>query len=106
MDLRQGQRRRRMRRERLGQRIRRRNSGGGGGGGGGGESDFDGGFGRGVVLLFEMDIRVAFGAEVHGRWAAEEATVVDAEPVALRGFASMLFRHILKFRILEIGSDL
>ena len=101
MDLRQGQRRRRMRRERLGQRIRRRSSGGGGG-----ESDFDGGFGRGVVLLFEMDIRVAFGAEVHGRWAAEEATVVDAEPVALRGFASMLFRHILKFRILEIGSDL
>ena len=100
MDLRQGQRRRRMRRERLGQRIRRRS------GGGGGESDFDGGFGRGVVLLFEMDIRVAFGAEVHGRWAAEEATVVDAEPVALRGFASMLFRHILKFRILEIGSDL
>ena len=90
-----------MRRERLGQRIRRRSSGGGGG-----ESDFDGGFGRGVVLLFEMDIRVAFGAEVHGRWAAEEATVVDAEPVALRGFASMLFRHILKFRILEIGSDL
>ena len=102
MDLRQGQRRRRMRRERLGQRIRRRSSGRGGGG----ESDFDGGFGRGMVLLFEMDIRVAFGAEVHGRWAAEEATVVDAEPVALRGFASMLFRHILKFRILEIGSDL
>jgi len=58
------------------------------------------------MLLFEMDILVAFGAEVHGGWAAEEATVVDAEPVALRGFASMLFRHIQKFRILAIGSDL
>lgn len=53
-----------------------------------------------------MDIRVAFGAEVHGGWAAEEATVVDAGSVALRGFASMLFRHIQKFRILTIGSDL
>ena len=53
-----------------------------------------------------MNIRVAFGAEVHGGWAAEEATVVDAESVALRGFASMLFRHIQKFRILAIRSDI
>lgn len=53
-----------------------------------------------------MDIRVAFGAEVHGGWAAKEATVVDAGSVALRGFASMLFRHIQQFRILAIGSDL
>ena len=36
-----------------------------------------------------MNIRVAFGAEVHGGWAAEEATVVDAVcgPPRLRIYA-------------------
>ena len=44
-----------------------------------------------------MNIRVAFEAEVHGGWAAEEATVVDAEsgPPRLRIYAIPPYPKVL-----------
>jgi hypothetical protein len=46
--------------------------------------------GRGGLVLLELQVTVAFGAEVLRGRAPEEAAVVGAQP---RRLASMLFRH-------------
>lgn len=77
--------RRRGRRRRRRRRSRRR---------GGGERGFDGGFDRGLLLLLETKVSVAFGAEIHRGRAAEESAIVSAETVAFWCLASVLFRHV------------
>ncbi|KAI5311409.1 hypothetical protein L3X38_000071 [Prunus dulcis] len=54
---------------------------------------FDCGFDRSLLLLFEAKVPVAFRAEVHCGWAAEEAAVVCPETKAFGRLASVLFCH-------------
>jgi len=70
---------------------------------GGGERGLDRGFGCRVVLLLQTDRAVAFGAEVHGGGATEEAAVVDAETVTFRSLASVFFRHVSEFGSVDLG---
>jgi len=47
-----------------------------------------------LFFFLEPDVSVAFGTEIHGGGATEEAAVVGAESVTLGSLAPVFFRHV------------